>query len=686
MKRTFIIAGILFALMLTGCQHTTTENPTSVPSPTPALSTEAPSPTEAAHPTDVTAPTDTPAPSATEAPTETPVPTSLPGAALSDVYDYGLSHRTDVYRLDIPDISQNYTIDEGEIRDGYVLLRLRTSEPVSIKMASFPLLHPEQIKFCDVDNYWDMYRLASNGNIIEVLPDSNALNLLDSSFSKVCGIGSGICNFIGVDSKNRCWYLTESGHPAYINLFTSETAVFNGESFLRADSILYEEGDNVYLSVSGGAFVSFPIKINTATKSVDSDMNFVSVPDPIGPYVFYNSANTWFYSKLTDLTKIYSLAKSYEEENFWKCVGDIAITASYNFDFGSESNGATESFNVFDLAHGGIGSALSSAEFSSDASLSLSALSEDGLVLIISTLDDASVPYIWDVHAVSSLADSSFRVLEANSLDSEIGKLVSNIENEYGINVYIDEESLSKANGNYELSACTERFLLISGLTELNRCLSEYPKNFFNEVIGNFRESLDFYISDSLRSATEYVVDDPDAFVSYLDNSIIVCIAIRSMQENFGATLAHEMMHVMDDAINDYSQAHSQDILEYWTQTFSPSEYPYYYAFFDDEGYEVSDISGTVADGDPDAWYIDAYSRTYPAEDRARVLEYMYIGEDSFFESENLRNKALFLTAVIRKIFPSIAACEQPVLWEKLLGIEDADFSIYTFPPYVPKG
>ena len=64
-------------------------------------------------------------------------------------------------------------------------------------------------------------------------------------------------------------------------------------------------------------------------------------------------------------------------------------------------------------------------------------------------------------------------------------------------------------------------------------------------------------------------------------------------------------------------------------------------------------------------YFIDAYSKSYPTEDRARVFEkLMESGGDPYFaDCPILMKKAEFLCTVIRKYFPSVAVVEHAA-WE----------------------
>lgn len=667
MKRKIFFAAAIIALLFTACQPKTPKNPTSVPSPAPVSLT------------------DTPAPTAVTDPTDTPAPTAVPEPqVLSDVYKN--DKRNDVYRLIVPGVTESDSIDEASIRDGYVLLRVRDTDTDNIKLALFPILKPETVIFYEVKNYWNSYKLADKGHVIEILPDSDALNLLSPSFEKVNGVDSGVCYFLGCDSKNRCWHLTEEGYPAYINLFTSESEIFTADSFLRAEALLGEYGDDIFISVTGGPLMSFPAKINLVDKTIDSGLQFVTFPDPVGPYATYYSDCDWYYSKLNDLSTIYTFRKPDRESSFWKCTEKYAISTTYNFTIENDESILNERFDIIDLTNGGQYSSISSEEYEKGTSLTLLALSSDNLVLFLSEKDDKTEAYIWDIGEVSAKANESFRVIKADNFDSEVERTAKAIENKFSVRVFYDDDSLDRLNDGYELVHCYDKFALLSGLSELYNCMDEYPEHFFTETIGNLRESLDFYICDGFRVVDSSQISNPSAYVSYYDNSLTVCVCLTSLRNNFSSTLAHEMMHVMEDRITEYAQSHSKDIMEYWYVNFSSDEYPYFLAYVDENGYEISDTSGTVAGGDPEAWYIDAYSRSNALEDRARIIEYMYMGDPTYFESQHMKDKGKFLITVIREVFPSIAACEEPVLWEKTLGIDDLDFNAYDFNPYAPRG
>ena len=153
-------------------------------------------------------------------------------------------------------------------------------------------------------------------------------------------------------------------------------------------------------------------------------------------------------------------------------------------------------------------------------------------------------------------------------------------------------------------------------------------------------------------------------------------------QAYFEQSLAHEFMHVMEDRIYACAQERGIEYLNYW-ESFTPGQGAYYYSYFDENGLEISDPAYTAAageiDGSPsEVWFLDSYSRSYPLEDRARILEYLYAGEDGLyagvFQEPHIQAKAQYLCAVIRECFPSCAnAARLP--WETF--VDPTPFSQY---------
>ena len=114
-----------------------------------------------------------------------------------------------------------------------------------------------------------------------------------------------------------------------------------------------------------------------------------------------------------------------------------------------------------------------------------------------------------------------------------------------------------------------------------------------------------------------------------------------------------------------------------------PKNVNYYYYYVDQNGFEPSDTSYTVMGeaNEDNIYFIDAYSKTFPTEDRARIFEYLFKTENGTLSpsirGSHLIEKCRALCIILRKVFPSVAA-EDSVFWESGLGsIDESELDVF---------
>lgn len=143
--------------------------------------------------------------------------------------------------------------------------------------------------------------------------------------------------------------------------------------------------------------------------------------------------------------------------------------------------------------------------------------------------------------------------------------------------------------------------------------------------------------------------------------------------------LLHEMMHLMEGRIIEETLNDQISYQAYWEENLNVPEYAYLYSYiYEEEEESGNGIFGTDSDH---AAFINVYSRTFPVEDRATILEYqLYSNNNYYFNSPILNQKARFLNGIIREIFPSVKDSDEEVFWEHMTGIVDLTEE---FPDYV---
>lgn len=236
----------------------------------------------------------------------------------------------------------------------------------------------------------------------------------------------------------------------------------------------------------------------------------------------------------------------------------------------------------------------------------------------------------------------------------------------------------------------TDSLIIHLALESLLTFTRQYPKGIFREMVTEPVEEIRIFLSGPLSPDGPESLGSASGFTGAEGEVRVLVMNLDYAMDDlyFRQTLAHEFMHAMEDRIFACEEADGIHYLGYW-ESFEPGEDAYYYSYFDEDGLEVSDPAYTAA-SDLQAWevsFLDSYSRTFPHEDRARVLEYLYAGADSeyayLFQEGELRDKAMYLCAVIRQCYPSCREAES-LPWESLVG--PASFETYreAVASYVP--
>lgn len=273
--------------------------------------------------------------------------------------------------------------------------------------------------------------------------------------------------------------------------------------------------------------------------------------------------------------------------------------------------------------------------------------------------------FLWDLTEETATADPDCSRIGDDGLDpaARLAKQCAALEEKYGLKLLITEDELGSFSSAYSALPCGSEELP-DYLDWLDRLLSRWPEGFFRELKGKSREAFCIGLCTELRengarSANSAVTTTTEKCIS------VVLNVTRAVE--WERTLAHEICHAMEVGFAEFAAETGKNIFEYWETRLNAPEYPYFYSY---TAKGLGDTAGTLAADKTGARFIDAYSRTYPYEDRARILEALWMGEENAFLSPYLKDKALFLSALIRAAFPSVKGCETPP-WEKLFGPQE---------------
>lgn len=315
----------------------------------------------------------------------------------------------------------------------------------------------------------------------------------------------------------------------------------------------------------------------------------------------------------------------------------------------------------------------------------------EGETLVYATTDGVqSALYRWAFSAAPTVDTVACTFLSQEQLARENRTDQDWILQQTGLRVYCGKSGV-EFNDPYQsgyTGEILENPILIHLALQMTKAfISQYPTGIFQEMVVEPVRHIDLYFCGRLFPDAENSISSAYGFTSQMGDRRIVVMSLEDL-DMLPQNLAHEFTHVMEDRIYACTQERGLDYLTYW-EALSPPD-TYYYSYFDETGEEVSDAGSTAESAPEDLeeiWFLDAYSKTYPSEDRARILEYLFAGEQSryayAFQGEPIRRKAQYLCAVIRACFPS-AETARDLPWERMVSVPPFSEFQEAVQAYVP--
>lgn len=272
--------------------------------------------------------------------------------------------------------------------------------------------------------------------------------------------------------------------------------------------------------------------------------------------------------------------------------------------------------------------------------------------LLIYVWDYSSAPYKsldTGVHTVSDAEQDNLDYAEA-------------LTNEWGISIFFAEEDMGGTPSDYIADPLEDQQLISVKLAELATVLEAYPVGFFYELPYGNQDHLEIYLCEGLSPADSNGITTAIAISNTRGSALVVVLDVTAI-DDLAQTLAHELLHMMERRIDQLDPS----LLADWTSLTPGGDQAYYFSYHDQNGNEMNNSQNTwYGEVNPElVYFVDAYSKSYPTEDRARIFEYLVssAGEPAFIESPVLRAKAERLCEIIRLTFPSVAAADD-VAWE----------------------
>lgn len=530
----------------------------------------------------------------------------------------------------------------------------------------------------------------------------------------------------------------DDGRIYALNEATMELSFFNEELKLLAhmpgtaayqygSPFLSSDGDTLWcLSYDEGALVSFSVpegKVRRYNAGGKIFQNIDAYHDTPGGLLFFAGDSRGSYG-MYGAQASGSWAAAYEVPDFlspmaggllYAVEGDSAYFAQMNNPFsllrvnhwpqnaypragldGLLMTGSGDTLRLVDLSKKVLVNEVTILSGQKDMYYQSVAISGEGFALI--SLHDAgtgrSSVWLWDFEAypIDSPLDASDTRIALIAAENK--QMADEIRETFGIRVFHGTPGASFEDGFYKGDIEWNELRIHAAMKILREVLARYPAGMLEEMRVPPVDHIDVYFCGYISRTSDEGIMTAAALTSTDSDARYIVCNLGNLSE-MARNLGHEFMHVMEDRIEAVCAGTGSKMLEYWLGyvpegTGGPG---YYFSYLDEDGNELSDTAYTgddplAADMPDTVWFVDAYAKANPKEDRARIMEYLFDSKDELpaaFGSIHLMEKARYLCAVIRECFPSARDAET-LPWERLIktvpysDFEDAVNSLELLP------
>ena len=279
--------------------------------------------------------------------------------------------------------------------------------------------------------------------------------------------------------------------------------------------------------------------------------------------------------------------------------------------------------------------------------------------------------YLWDTVSATSSGwrppeETAWAGLPAEDYGSVTSRACE-LEDRYGVKIVLGR-NVPTLFSDYRTEPESDPDLMDGTLSVLENVLSRYPEQYFDKLRGNYYREIVFYLAGDLLPLDETAnISNAGAFATDCDGLCQIALGLWSDPD--AATVIHELTHAADYRFS--GEGLWDD--EAWN-ALNPPGFSYYNSYFNEygESYEFAGSrdftaqSGLPAD---DVYFIDAYSKTFGMEDRARLMENLMVSGSPYedcYKGQHVQEKLEYYFRFLRDTLSDDtwpAATE----WEKAL-------------------
>ncbi|MBE5956372.1 MAG: hypothetical protein E7253_07960 [Lachnospiraceae bacterium] len=280
--------------------------------------------------------------------------------------------------------------------------------------------------------------------------------------------------------------------------------------------------------------------------------------------------------------------------------------------------------------------------------------------------------YFWDL-SVSvegedlKLTELKDEVLTGDAVSADLYKKAQTIGDKYGVTIKIAEQCDTDYN-DYMVEQNLNAEKISRGLDIIDLSLASYPDGFIDQLyFGYFRE-IEINLMGNIYAVNQVEENKNgfDSFIAFVQSNEEKYVMVFDMGRGqlMEQDLYHEFAHLIDKKMqNLVDRGEKVKFSEERWASLNPDGFDYCYSY--------TDVPDSYYYDGYDDFFIDIYSRTFPTEDRARVMEYAMIGAEFCFDTyPGLTDKIEYYSECIRDAFDT-TGWPEVTKWEEMLKYVD---------------
>lgn len=331
-------------------------------------------------------------------------------------------------------------------------------------------------------------------------------------------------------------------------------------------------------------------------------------------------------------------------------------------------NDDTENYRVrfYDLREGVI---LSEFDTETDGYGVQTVFLQNGAVLMLQYSENGTELFWYDLPAAAEKGEKIETLLLSESeLASEIDRIALETEQATGVDLLYGSDGNDFVLYDYVGAAEMDLYTIYGAVKTVSEILMSYPEGMLRESYAETHRGLQIYLCGTIYGTSDRSLSQAGGVTTDSDGYILVAVDVH---DNLKYDIPHELSHVFDRRITHVSSTAERDWMMLW-EAATPIENVYAYSY--DDYYEYTRYTAWNESNDANVWFVDSYARTFPTEDRARIMENLFNPEADglaeVFQFENLQAKARLYAYILRECFESCDV-DEVLYWETYLGTID---------------